>query len=112
MVKAIDSSENPEIQKLLISGIILGLEGQRNVTPPEGWSELSAKLLNSDDSELKKLTKQLGQIFGDESATLQAIATLKDKTADLDDRRSALASLLIQRSHRCSFSDAMSSLPS
>ncbi len=99
LVKAIDSSENPEIQKLLISGIILGLEGQRNVTPPEGWSALSAKLLNSDDSELKRLTKQLGQIFGDESATLQAIATLKDKAADLDDRRSALASLLIQRRH-------------
>jgi putative heme-binding domain-containing protein len=97
LVKAIGSSENPEIQKALISGMILGLEGQRNVKPPEAWSELSARLVNRDDHKLKKLTKELSQIFGDESATLQAIATLKDKAADLDDRRSALAALLIQR---------------
>ena len=97
LVNAIDSSGNPETQKALISGIILGLKGQQNVKPPKGWSALSAKLVNSDDGQLKKLAKQLSQVFGDESATLQAIATLKDKTAKLDDRRSALASLLIQR---------------
>ena len=33
LVKAIDSAVNPNIQKALISGIILGLEGQRDVKP-------------------------------------------------------------------------------
>ncbi|MEN3943005.1 ThuA domain-containing protein [Prosthecobacter sp. SYSU 5D2] len=97
LVKAVDASENPTHQKALISGMILGLEGQRDVAPPEGWAAVSAKLAKSDDSQLKKLTQQLSQVFGDESATLQAIATLKDKTADLENRRSALASLLIQQ---------------
>jgi putative heme-binding domain-containing protein len=97
LVKTLDSSGNSEIQKALISGIILGLEGQREVTPPKGWSAISAKLRKSDDSQLKNLTQQLSQVFGDESATLQALVTLKDETAELDDRRSALASLLIQR---------------
>lgn len=97
LVSAIGSSENPEFQKALIRGVVLGLEGQRDIKPPEGWSAVSAKLGKSDDRELKKLTQQLSQVFGDESATLEAIATLKDKTAELENRRSALASLLIQR---------------
>lgn len=33
LVKAIDSAVNPDIQKALIIGIILGLEGQRDVKP-------------------------------------------------------------------------------
>jgi putative heme-binding domain-containing protein len=97
LVKALGLSGDSETQKALIRGVILGLEGQRDVKPPENWWAVSAKLGASDDRELRKLIQQLSQVFGDESATQKALATLKDKTEQLNDRRSALASLLIQR---------------
>lgn len=97
LANAIQSTEDFKIQKALISGIILGLEGQRDVKAPAAWPVIVASLAKSDDHELKDLIQQLNQVFGDESATLEALTTLKDTKAALESRRSALAALLIQQ---------------
>jgi putative heme-binding domain-containing protein len=90
-------TENSAIQKALLKGILLGLDGQRNLKPPATWLELRARLLNENDPELTKHLEQLSQIFGDKEAAQRALATLKNKDAAIPDRKQALASLLAQR---------------
>jgi len=90
-------TDNPIIQRALLKGILLGLDGQRNLTPPTTWLELRAKLLDQNDPELTKHLEQLSQVFGDKEASERALATLKNKGAAIPDRKQALASLLTQR---------------
>jgi putative heme-binding domain-containing protein len=89
--------DNPIIQKSLLNGILLGLDGQRNVTPPPEWHLLQASLLNREDPELTKLVERLSQVFGEQQAAERALVILQNKDANVPDRKHALASLLTQR---------------
>ena len=89
--------DNPIIQKSLLNGILLGLDGQRNVTPPPEWHLLQASLLNREDPELTKLVERLSQVFGEQQAAERALVILQNKDANVPDRKQALASLLTQR---------------
>ena len=97
IVSALQKVDNPKVQASFLRGMLSGLVGQRNVTAPKGWAILKAKLEKQNNAEVKKLVAQLSQIFGDESASQAALATLRDNTAKLEDRRSALKSLVAQR---------------
>ncbi|MEC9124292.1 MAG: hypothetical protein VX969_09125, partial [Verrucomicrobiota bacterium] len=70
---------------------------RRDVEPPKGWAELKAKLENQGNEEVIGLVGRIGQVFGDESASDSALATLLDEAASLDDRRVALAGLVAQK---------------
>ena len=65
--------------------------------PPKGWAELKAKLEKQGNEEVIGLVGRLGQVFGDESASDSALATLMDGKATLDDRKLALAGLVAQK---------------
>ena len=91
------ATDNPTIQKPLLNGILLGLDGQRNLTPPPNWFRLRTSLLDRKDPQLNKLVDRLSQVFGDKEAAQRALATLKNKDASIPDRKQALASLLTQR---------------
>jgi len=97
IVSALQKVDNPKVQASFLRGMLSGLVGQRNVTAPKGWVILKAKLEKQNNAEVKKLVAQLSQIFGDESASQLALATLCDNTAKLEVRRSALKSLVAQR---------------
>jgi len=93
---------DPNSCRSLMRGMLSGLEGRRNVTPPLGWGTLSKKLGQSEDANVRDLSMKLSQIFGDREATLRSIAILKDRSADESQRRSALRSLLDQQSKEAS----------
>ena len=97
MVKALTGIENEAAQANILQGMLGGLAGRRDVPPPPSWPALNAKLKASGNAELRALAQKLSQVFGDESASQAALATLRDTTADTDTRRSALQSLLGQR---------------
>ena len=97
IVSALQKVDDPKVQASFLRGMLSGLVGQRNVTAPKGWVILKAKLEKQSNGEVKKLVAQLSQIFGDESASQAALATLRDNTAKLEARRSALKSLVVQR---------------
>lgn len=97
LARALDANPDPAVQKALMEGMLRGLDGQRNVPAPEGWGELSEKIAAGSDQDLIQLARRLNQIFGDEGATLEAIATLRDRGAAIDSRRQALAALRAQR---------------
>ncbi len=99
LVETLDAtSSEPNTCSSLMRGMLSGLEGRRNVTPPRGWDALSKKLAHSKDANVRDLSTKLSQIFGDRDATQRSIALLKDRSAGESQRRSALRSLLDQQS--------------
>ncbi|NNE92599.1 MAG: c-type cytochrome [Verrucomicrobiales bacterium] len=97
LTAALQKSDDATTQAALLSGMLLGLEGQRDVAPPAEWEAVSTKLTQSDDGEVRSFTMRLSQIFGDESATGKALILLADRKAPMAERRAALASLLNQQ---------------
>ena len=97
LAKALGEEKDPNIQKALIKGMLLGLEGQRNVPAPKNWQAVSTRLAASEDQELRSLALNLSQVFGDESATRAALAKVQNRSESVDARRQALASLLTQQ---------------
>ncbi len=102
LVQTLYETEDPAIRASLMRGMLSGLAGRRRVAAPALWNKLSAKLDASDDETIRDLSQQLSQIFGDKEAIARALATLKDKSAKAPSRRSALRSLLMQRSEEAS----------
>ncbi|MCH2126463.1 MAG: c-type cytochrome [Pirellulaceae bacterium] len=102
LVKALSKSDNSDVQAALLRGMLSGLEGRRQVTAPAGWDEVGAALARSSDAQVQELSQQLAQIFGDRNAMQQALATVRDSSADLLARRRALRMLLTQRNDEAS----------
>jgi putative heme-binding domain-containing protein len=97
LVEVLKTTDDAGIQASLLKGMLSGLEGQRNVRAPKGWSKVSAKLLKSDDRAVRTMTLQLGQIFGDPQAIKFMLSMVRDSKAEVPDRRTALKSLLSQQ---------------
>ena len=97
LTEALSSTSEDTIRAALLKGIALGLEGQRDVAAPAGWSALAKKLSQSENDDVRQLTDQLNQVFGDEEAIQQALTVVADTLAPNDDRQRALASLLTQQ---------------
>jgi putative heme-binding domain-containing protein len=102
LVETLEAHDDAGIRTALLKGMLRGLEGRRNVAAPKGWSELSAKLSKSDDVNVRDLSTQLSQIFGDRAAVQRALAVLKDSSAGPGIRRTALRSLLTQQNQAAS----------
>ena len=102
LAETLQATSDAGVQSALLKGMLRGLEGRRNVPAPRGWSELSAKLSKSDDANVRDLSTQLSQIFGDRAAMQQALAVLKSSSAKPGVRRTALRSLLTQQNREAS----------
>ena len=102
LVETLEANDDAGIRTALLKGMLRGLEGRRNVAAPQGWSELSARLAKSDDANVRDLSTQLSQIFGDRAAVQRALAVLKDSSAKPGVRRTALRSLLTQQNREAS----------
>jgi putative heme-binding domain-containing protein len=97
LVKTLDAIDDPAVQTALLQGMLNGLDGRRNVPAPTVWLKVGAKLAKSDNAKVRELVSRLSQIFGDEAAMQRALATVQDRSSQLDARRRALHSLLVQK---------------
>ena len=97
LANTIASSNNEKVQVSLMRGMLKSLEGRRNVDAPASWGDVRERLSASEDTEAKRLLQELSQIFGDENAALEALNTVRNTLAGVDERESALRSLLTQR---------------
>ena len=97
IIKVIDSSQQENVQKNMLKGMLDGLQGVNKLSVPQGWPELNEKLSNSNNNEIKKLLSQLNQKFGDREAIKKALAALKNSKAPVNERKAALNSLLSQK---------------
>jgi putative heme-binding domain-containing protein len=102
LVRTLNGTENDLVQVALLNGMLAGLAGGRDITPPEGWSELSPKLAKSQNKTVRELTDQLSQLFGDKEVTRRALAMIGDRSAATAARRKWLHSLLTQKNDQVS----------
>ncbi len=100
LVATLNKVDDSAVHNAILKGMIRGLEGRRNVAPPNGWKELSKKLAASNSQAVRQQTLKLSQQFGDQRAIDDAIALVKDPTAEVDRRKSALGLLLSQRNRQ------------
>ena len=97
LIQTMLRTESESTRKVLLNGVLKGLEGRRNVSAPKQWKELNQQLQKSEDPQLREMASRLSQIFGDQAALQQAMQTLLDKSAKLTARQAALTSLVSQR---------------
>ncbi|MDG1874263.1 MAG: c-type cytochrome [Mariniblastus sp.] len=102
LVETIAGTGNPEHQSALMRGMLVGLEGRRNVSLPRGWKKLSQKLNSSTSPTVRELAVQLSAIFGDREAIKVSLTILQNQTANIALRREALRSLLALQSEEAS----------
>ena len=94
LAEALNRVDDPTQQTALLRGMLSGLAGRRDVAPPDSWAQLATRLGKSDNAQVRDLSSQLSEIFGDESATQRALKMIQDRSADVGARRRALHSLL------------------
>ncbi|MGG7663752.1 c-type cytochrome [Dyadobacter sp. BHUBP1] len=76
----------------ILTGMRDGLEGRTDIKTPENWNAVYAKLKQAD-KPTARLAADLGRHFGDTESAKTALATLKNKSAALAERKKALQSL-------------------
>jgi putative heme-binding domain-containing protein len=77
----------------VIRGMLAGLAGHRKAKPPAGWAEYAASLASAS-GETAEALRTLNVVFGDGRAMDEVRKLALDGNADMEARRSALASLI------------------
>jgi len=102
LAETLGDVQDPGVLRALMSGMLRGLEGRRDVQAPAGWSVTAVKLDAHDDKRVRELSNQLSQIFGDEAAAERALAIVRDSDARPDERRKLLRLLLSHQNREAS----------
>ncbi len=102
LTETLQATDDSSVQAALMRGMLRGMEGRRQVQAPKGWYDLSKSLSGSSDKNVRELSNRLSQIFGDVAAMKRALQLVRNQKAPVDDRRSALRSLLNQKNEAAS----------
>jgi putative heme-binding domain-containing protein len=94
LMRLVAQSDDAQLQLDVLRGVHAALEGRRDVKPPAGWADVYAKLGKSNDAQLRSLTRALAALYGDRRAIAEMHKTLEDPSADVEERRGVLQSLL------------------
>jgi putative heme-binding domain-containing protein len=94
LVEVLKISDDDAFRLDILKGIRDGLKGRTTVSMPKGWSEVSAKLGQSSNAEVRSLAQMISITFGDPVALTALRKVLADGKASADDRKAALESLL------------------
>ncbi len=94
LVQGLGEAKSRTIQIAFLKAIRLALRGQRRVSPPTQWGEVSARLIQSDDEEVSTQAIALGVTFGDPAATAKMREQITDGSLSTEHRLIAIESLL------------------
>lgn len=87
--------KKPKNLSFLLEGMRNGLEGRSDAEAPDNWASVYATL--KSDKQVSALALEIAQQFGDAEAAKQYLATLKNSTAPIEERRTALEGLAQQQ---------------
>jgi hypothetical protein len=93
LVEVLKVSDDDGFRLDILKGIRDGLKGRTTVSMPKGWSDVSAKLGQSSNAEVRSLAQMISITFGDPVALTALRKVLADGKAAADDRKAALESL-------------------
>ncbi len=85
-------SKQNNVDTAMVSGLRDGLEGRTDLKTPVDWKTTYAKL-QAQGGRNKTLSLEIAQFFGDTEAATQYFTTLRNKGANLAERRKALLAL-------------------
>lgn len=74
----------------LLSLFELGVRGMRGLPEPSGWSEVSARLYDSQDAAIRRAAESLGAAFGDEALYDRMRQVLADDVSNTAAQKDAL----------------------
>lgn len=94
LVSILKETDDAAFQLDILRGIRDGLKGRPSVKMPAGWTDVSDRLAKSPNAEVRALAQSLATTFGDPRAFDALRARLADVKAPLDDRKTALDTLL------------------
>lgn len=89
---------SPAVRRNLLAGMADGLRGWLRAPQPDSWPELVARLQREADADALRLVRELEVIFGDGRAITELRELVLDDAADIGLRRSALGTLVANRS--------------
>jgi putative heme-binding domain-containing protein len=81
-------------QAQVLSGLTRALTGRRKAARPEAWEAFHAQLAHCSDATLLNQARNLNVLFGDGRALDEVRRLALDSQADLETRKSALATLI------------------
>jgi putative heme-binding domain-containing protein len=97
LVKLMGEVDDAGFQRDVLKGLFKALNGRRDVRMPTGWPAASAKLLKSNDADIRRRILQLGVIFGDPNAMDVLRGRARNRKLDLKARQQALQPLVQKR---------------
>ncbi|MEC8556122.1 MAG: PVC-type heme-binding CxxCH protein [Planctomycetota bacterium] len=94
LVGGLGKADSPKLQLTYLNAIRSALSGRRKVDAPEGWTQVSAGLVRSENNEVRLQATALGVTFGDENALAAMRAEIADPQGNKNARMVALKALL------------------
>ncbi|MBL7698529.1 MAG: c-type cytochrome, partial [Chitinophagaceae bacterium] len=101
--RAVDENKLDELMNLLgqssspkfeiLAGMRDGLTGRYDLKAPASWKSVYATLSNSGDKRIAQLALSVSQQFGDTEAAQRLLATLRNNSASIEERREAMQGL-------------------
>ncbi len=94
LTQVLSASDDTQFQLDILRGISASLKGRRQVAMPAGWDAVESKLATSANSEVRAIAQSISLTFGSEKALTALRSTVKDSSAELATRLTAIESLL------------------
>ncbi|KLU05271.1 putative transmembrane protein [Rhodopirellula islandica] len=92
-----DPTTNSLVTVDVLRGMTEALRGWRKATPVAGWDSFSADNADSDNEEVRRLTRELSLVFGDGRALDELRTIAGDGGSALPERRAAIRALVLAR---------------
>jgi putative membrane-bound dehydrogenase-like protein len=97
LLDALPSVEQAATVRVLLEGILTGLEGARNQPMPDAWPETYVKLRRSSDDSIQQLSLRLALHFNDKTAIRALREQAADNSRPASDRQRAIQALVMNR---------------
>ena len=94
LVAGLQKASEPELQLTYLNAIRNSLAGQRTAAKPNAWEAAYKQLASSQNAAVKLQAISLGVTFGDAAAMKSMRDRLEDAKASVEDRNSALETLV------------------
>ncbi len=91
------SGQNPASHADIVSGVLLGLQGQRHVAMPATWPTAYQSLCSERDPKSRQQAMQLALVFNDQQATDAMKQIAMDAKAEPEYRKLAIDALVASR---------------
>jgi len=98
LLKIVASRDDADFQLDILNGIGDALRGRRKAPQPQSWASVAERLNESSNGQVRLAVRELGVVFGDGQALDELRKLVVDQNADTESRRSALESLIADRS--------------